>query len=623
MDGQVVAQARAGQLFGRRRELDELTASLDDVAGGRGRLFVLVGEPGIGKTSLADAIASAAEARGFAVAWGRCWDGGGAPPLWAWRRVFAELGLDLPEISTEPTVAADGARLATFERAAAALAGRADDRPLVIVLDDLHAADAWSLSLLLFVASELRRMRVLIVGTRRDVEGRVTPEVRGLLARLARGGASRPLRRLDRDEVAAIVAARRAAPEVGGAIWEATQGNPFFVDELLRVVATLGERVAACDLPIPSAIRETIRERVAEVDDATRALLDVAAVAGDDPEVAVVALAAGVATDDAITHVATAVEAGVLVERSDGRLRFAHGLIGDVLVRDLSACRRVELHLRIADAVERLYADEPPAARIARHALAAAPRDPARLIARVERACHAWLADGDVVAARALIDELRRALEPVLHDGRLAAELARVVGDVRRAIGETSAVIAATPLPPPEPAARLTLARDGELWAITHGARTFRMRDSVGLRYLARLIAAPDRELCVLDLAGAAPGVDAGDAGAMIDAEARRCYARRLDAIDHELAQGEAFGDPARVSRARAERELLARELSRAVGLGGRARRAGAAMERARVAVTRRIRDAVRKIASEDPELGRHLDDAVRTGRFCCYRAAG
>jgi hypothetical protein len=164
------------------------------------------------------------------------------------------------------------------------------------------------------------------------------------------------------------------------------------------------------------------------------------------------------------------------------------------------------------------------------------------------------------------------------------------------------------------------LVREGEVWAVSTGARTFFLRDRVGLRYLARLLAEPNRELCVLELAGAL-GADRGDAGELLDAAAVACYRRRLVELEEMLAEAEASGDELRAARARAEREMLAEEVARAVGLGGRARRGASNLERARVAVTRRIRDAIDRIAAQDADAGRHLDRAIRTGRFCCYRA--
>jgi hypothetical protein len=180
----------------------------------------------------------------------------------------------------------------------------------------------------------------------------------------------------------------------------------------------------------------------------------------------------------------------------------------------------------------------------------------------------------------------------------------------------------------------VSLTRNGEGWVVGGAGRTFWLRNSLGLQYLARLIAEPEREHHALDLAGAGAGagdnlgvgvdagVDAGDCGEVLDPEARRAYQRRLEQLAHDLDEAERFGDELRARRARAERELLADELARAVGLGGRERRTGSAAERARVAVTRRIRDAVKRIAAEAPELGRHLDRSIRTGRFCCYQPA-
>jgi hypothetical protein len=139
---------------------------------------------------------------------------------------------------------------------------------------------------------------------------------------------------------------------------------------------------------------------------------------------------------------------------------------------------------------------------------------------------------------------------------------------------------------------------------------------------LARLVAEPGRELHVLDLGGAGgggPGIDTGDAGPLLDAQARAAYRDRYQDLEEEIAEAEADNDPTRAEKARAQLEMLADELSRGVGLGGRERRAGAAAERARVNVQRRLKDALDRIAAADPELGRHLARSVRTGTFCCY----
>lgn len=185
-----------------------------------------------------------------------------------------------------------------------------------------------------------------------------------------------------------------------------------------------------------------------------------------------------------------------------------------------------------------------------------------------------------------------------------------------------------------QPAADLSLRREGDYWSVVFEGRTVRMRDLKGMRYLARLVAHPGREFHALDLVaaenpGAAPaesGLAAepsrtalGDAGEMLDARAKNAYRRRLAEIEDDIEQARTFGDMERAAQAGAERDFLVRELSRAVGLGGRSRRAASASERARVAVTRAIRQGMTRIGGHDAELGEHLDVAIRTGTYCAY----
>jgi hypothetical protein len=175
------------------------------------------------------------------------------------------------------------------------------------------------------------------------------------------------------------------------------------------------------------------------------------------------------------------------------------------------------------------------------------------------------------------------------------------------------------PAPPVADDAPPSLRRDGELWVLSHAGREARHRDSKGVHYLAALLRDPGRELHVGELVGLAAG-GPGDAGELLDARAKAAYRRRLEALRDALEDAEARGDREGVGRLEDEREALAGELGRAVGLGGRDRRAGAASERARINVQRRLRDVVERVAEVDPALGRHLDLHVRTGVFCSWR---
>jgi tetratricopeptide (TPR) repeat protein len=176
--------------------------------------------------------------------------------------------------------------------------------------------------------------------------------------------------------------------------------------------------------------------------------------------------------------------------------------------------------------------------------------------------------------------------------------------------------------------------REGDYWSMVFAGRTVRVRDLKGIRYLARLLADPGREFHVLDLVAAESGQVAavergraagvshtgpGDAGVMLDAPAKDAYRRRLAEIDDDVEQARALEDTEREAQADAERDFLVRELSRAVGLGGRDRRAGSTSERARVSVTRAVRQAIVRVGEHHPELGEHLSRTIRTGTYCAY----
>ena len=234
-------------------------------------------------------------------------------------------------------------------------------------------------------------------------------------------------------------------------------------------------------------------------------------------------------------------------------------------------------------------------------------------------------APGDAERAQPLLDEagaLARTLDLAILGERLRALAASP--DAAALPRDLAAAAATAPRPSPRAglAPAFTLVREGEIWTVRCGDDVCRLKDSRGLAMLAELVANPGREYHVLALAGggeAGQSPDGGDAGALLDREAIADYKERVEELDEEIAEAESWSDAGRAARAREEREAIARELSRGVGLGGRERRAGGATERARTNVQRRLRGAIRKIGETFPSLAAYLDRTIRTGSFCSY----
>ena len=215
----------------------------------------------------------------------------------------------------------------------------------------------------------------------------------------------------------------------------------------------------------------------------------------------------------------------------------------------------------------------------------------------------------------------------------LRARVARLVRGRKR----TEELLALNSPEPGDDAQRLCR-REGDYWTIAFGGVTLRLRDCKGLHHLSWLLAHPHGEVHALMLtappadgdedhdraAAIASGTDRwhiglGDAGAMLDAQAKAAYRRRLEQLKEMRDEARRFADRARVEHIEAEMDALARELAAAVGLGGRDRRAAASAERARINVTRTIKAAIDAIAAHHPPLARHLRASVRTGTFSCY----
>jgi tetratricopeptide (TPR) repeat protein len=170
--------------------------------------------------------------------------------------------------------------------------------------------------------------------------------------------------------------------------------------------------------------------------------------------------------------------------------------------------------------------------------------------------------------------------------------------------------------------------REGALWTLSYGGQTVRMRDAKGLSDLAVLLSVPGRGVSAADLVAAADAGEAGRAGLRLgadevfDATARRQIRARMADLASEIAEAESWNDPERAARARAERDMLLREIAVAAGVGGQTRLLGDQAERARKTVTARIRDVIGRIEQVHPALGAHLRVSVTTGTRCAYSPA-
>lgn len=257
--------SNAGVFVGRQREMDELRAALEETIAGRGRLAMLVGEPGIGKTRTAQELAAYAETRGTQVLWGRCYEEDGAPPYWPWvqairsyaqtrtaeqlqdemgpsaadiAEIVPEIGRKLPDLMTPAELPPEQARFRLFDSITSFFKSAGRSQPLFLVLDDLHWADEPSLLLLQFLAQQLSDSCVLVLGCYRDVELSRQHPLSETLSRISREAyyQRHALRRLDLDDTAQFIdaaAGTSVSRSIVEAIYSRTEGDPFFTTEVI------------------------------------------------------------------------------------------------------------------------------------------------------------------------------------------------------------------------------------------------------------------------------------------------------------------------------------------------------------------------------------------------------
>jgi DNA-binding SARP family transcriptional activator len=442
--------AAAGGLVGREDQLRVISRALSDAASGRGRVLLLAGEPGMGKTRLAEEASRRARESGVTVAWGTSDEHGGAPAFWPWVQVLRGLASDatdgtpaaalgpyaaqlapiLPELADEaprpagPVLDVETSRFRLCQAAIGALVGLSAGRRLLLVLDDLQWADVASQRLLSLLTTALPDAPIVVLATYRDRPVESAAPLVDTLAALARSAVvdRLPLTGLDPAEVARVIAAQVGAEpgaELAGLVSDRTGGNPFFVIEVIRLLAThgwpeltAGDAAAVVAQHVPAGVRDVLRRRLSRLPDQTRTVLLVAAVNGQDFDLDIVRAATGVDDDDALDAVELALLSGLVVEDSVtvGRFRFAHALIREAIYTEISRARRARLHARVGQALlDRRGSGAEHARQVAHHWWLAAPAvGPDKAIPHVVAAARACL---DALAHEEGERLLRRALE--------------------------------------------------------------------------------------------------------------------------------------------------------------------------------------------------------------------
>jgi predicted ATPase len=347
-------------LLGRESQLAVATARLADLDASRGATLLLTGEPGIGKTRLAEEVAALARERGYRSVWSTAWQGEGAPPLWPWVQILRQLALTeeiLSQFEADSPAASPAACFAQSEAICAVVRSVSSDGPLVVVLDDLQWADAASIRVLCAVASAVRDAGCLLIGTYRPEE-----LAREHAAELARVGVTLAVPKLSDEAAAALLRSSvgdNVSAVASGTVIERSAGNPLFVWEFGQLMAQSG-RVDIAPAAVPDAVAAVIERRLARLSEPAVETLRAGAIAGNPFSVETVARIGGTTFAEATDGLEAAVTMSFVARIDHGAdLRFSHDVVRDVILSGIDSARRAELHLRAAAVFEERLAVDP------------------------------------------------------------------------------------------------------------------------------------------------------------------------------------------------------------------------------------------------------------------------
>jgi DNA-binding SARP family transcriptional activator len=358
-----VASAAPDGFVGRAEQLDLISRL---VAGGGGGLVLIVGEAGVGKTSLTHAAIQAATAHGSRAAWGRCTESGTTPAFWPWLQIVRALDVDgadevaaLLSGDAHPDGDPDAARFRLYERVVQLLRVAAAGGPLIIVVDDLHAADAASLQLLAHVGAH--DPPALIIAAMRP-QPDASPVLQDTLGVLAREPsfhrlAVRPFTVGEVQQFLATASDRVTDAGAIEALHERTGGNPFYLKELLRLLESDHpsgwDPRTVSDSLVPEGVRDVIRQRVARLPEETQVLLRAAAVIGRDVDLTVLEVTTHLDGEQVLATVEPAVAVGLVAEGAgEWEYRFTHALVQETIYAGLPRVERARLHRRVGEALE-------------------------------------------------------------------------------------------------------------------------------------------------------------------------------------------------------------------------------------------------------------------------------
>lgn len=445
--------------FGREGELEVLCQGLERALSGRSSFFLLSGEAGTGKSSLVERLVERALPRGIRAVTGRASEDGGAPELRPWIQVALALsegesdrslepvgrffGGSGPEQSpTWPLLRSEAARFRFFDAIASFLQERSRRTPLLIVLEDLHAADALTLALAGFLAREMVSSRIVWVGTARlDAP----PVVAEALSRLTREASTLSLSGLPPRGTGELLSRRLGMQLDGRAvdrIHRITEGNPLFVVEVARKLSTAGALRAGFEqIEIPERVAEIVRARMEALGPEVQAVLGIAAVIGRDFDVPLLCRVSGEPMGDVVKRIETAMERRVVsrIAGSVGGCRFAHTLFREVLYDAMGLATRADVHARVAETLEAwsLVGEETPAAVLAHHHFRAALGGRSSKAARYARAA------GDAALGTYAYEDATRHYEQALDtldpvtERTEGCDAWNALGHARRLLGDT------------------------------------------------------------------------------------------------------------------------------------------------------------------------------------------